>query len=210
MPPYASIDLPPIRQAPPRRVSVAAHATPATPREAATVSAVDPRFVRAFRAEFRGVATLLRRLGVRPGDVEDVTQELFLTVHRRWSDYDPARPVRPWLRAFAVRAAADYRQLARVRRERADDALDPTDESDGADTQLEARERRRAVMEALDALAPERRDVLVLVDLEEAPVPEAAEALGVPLNTAYSRLREARKDFAAAVKRQHLRQGGAP
>jgi RNA polymerase sigma-70 factor (ECF subfamily) len=179
-------------------------------REAAAVSAVDPRFVQVFRAEFRGVATLLRRFGVRPGDVEDVTQELFLTVHRRWSDYDHARPIRPWLRAFAVRAASDYRALARVRRERADDTLDPTDEADGAEVQLEARDQRRAVLAALDALAPERRDVLVLVDLEECPAPEAAEALGIPLNTAYSRLREARKDFAAAVRRNRLRQGETP
>jgi RNA polymerase sigma-70 factor (ECF subfamily) len=201
-------DTPAIRQARPRRDSFAAHAP--LPREPSPVSAIDPRFVQAFRAEFRGVATLLRRLGVRPGDVEDVTQELFLTVHRRWADYDPARPVRPWLRAFAVRAAADYRQLARVRRERSDDTLDPTDEAAGADAQIEARDQRRAVMEALDALAPERRDVLVLVDLEESPVPEAAEALGVPLNTAYSRLREARKDFAAAVRRNRLRQGETP
>ncbi len=174
------------------------------------MSAIDPRFVKAFREEFRGVATLLRRLGVRPGDVEDVTQELFLTVHRRWADYDASRPIRPWLRAFAVRAASDYRDLARVRREKSDDTLDPTDEAVGADAQLAAREQRRAVMAALDALAPERRDVLVLVDLEESPVPEAAEALGVPLNTAYSRLREARKDFAAAVRRNRLRQGETP
>lgn len=171
------------------------------------MSGIDPRFVEVFRAEHRGVATLLRRLGVHPGDVEDVTQELFLVVHRRWGDYDPARPVRPWLRAFAVRVAADYRQSARVRRERTDDEVDPTDERPSAHDQLADHQRRALVMEALDALSPERRDVMVLIDLEESSAPEAADALGIPLNTAYSRLREARKDFAAAVRRIQLRRG---
>lgn len=171
------------------------------------MSGIDPRFVEVFRAEHRGVATLLRRLGVHPGDVEDVTQELFLTVHRKWAEYDPARPARPWLRGFAVRVAADYRQSARVRRERSDDAIDPTDERPRADDQLVDHERRRLVLEALDALSPDRRDVMVLIDLEESTAPEAAEALGIPLNTAYSRLREARKDFAAEVRRIQLRRG---
>ena len=43
-------------------------------------------------------------------------------------------------------------------------------------------------------------------DIDGHVMPDIAAALGVPLNTAYSRLRLARADFAAAVKRL---QGGA-
>jgi len=62
-----------------------------------------------FRALFdaHGVYVMksLRRLGVRPGDVEDLTHEVFLTVLRKWDTYDATRPPRPWLFAFALRMA---------------------------------------------------------------------------------------------------------
>jgi RNA polymerase sigma-70 factor (ECF subfamily) len=47
--------------------------------------------------------------------------------------------------------------------------------------------------------------VLALVELEEFSVPEAAEALDIPLNTAYSRLRAARLAFEAALARHEAR-----
>ncbi len=45
------------------------------------------------------------------------------------------------------------------------------------------------------------RALLVLHDVEEVPVPEIAARLEIPVNTAYSRLRRAREDLAASVKR---------
>jgi RNA polymerase sigma-70 factor (ECF subfamily) len=53
----------------------------------------------------------------------------------------------------------------------------------------------------------DRRAVFVLHDIHEVPVPEVAETLGVPLNTAYSRLRIAREEFATAVKRLRKARG---
>ena len=41
-------------------------------------------------------------------------------------------------------------------------------------------------------------------------MPVIAEALAIPLNTAYSRLRLARRDFADAVTRLQKRRGGRP
>ncbi|MBK7156248.1 MAG: hypothetical protein IPH72_31505 [Sandaracinaceae bacterium] len=40
----------------------------------------------------------LRRLGVQPSDVDDVTQDVLITLHRRRADYDPTRPLRSPLR----------------------------------------------------------------------------------------------------------------
>src|SRR6185437_13908682 len=71
------------------------------------------RFRTLFEAELDYVFATLRRLGVAPRDLEDVTHEVFLRVHARWDEYDPARPVRPWIFAFAFRLASDYRRLAR-------------------------------------------------------------------------------------------------
>ena len=60
---------------------------------------------------------------------------------------------------------------------------------------------------ALDDLELDRRAVLILHDIDGHSVPEIARALSIPLNTAYSRLRLAREQFKAAVKRIRLRRG---
>jgi RNA polymerase sigma-70 factor, ECF subfamily len=47
--------------------------------------------------------------------------------------------------------------------------------------------------------------VFMMVELDELTVPEAAEILEVPLNTAYSRLRAARQAFEEALERRSAR-----
>lgn len=66
-----------------------------------------------FEAELPYVWTSLKRLGVASRDLEDVAHELFLQVLKRLRECDTSLPVRPWLFAFAVRFASDYRRLAR-------------------------------------------------------------------------------------------------
>jgi RNA polymerase sigma-70 factor (ECF subfamily) len=60
----------------------------------------------------------------------------------------------------------------------------------------------RQVEVLLAELPAERREVLVLVDVEGYSVPEVAEATGVNPNTLYTRLRSARRDFEALLERR--------
>lgn len=46
-----------------------------------------------------------------------------------------------------------------------------------------------------------------MAEVEEMTAPEIAEVLGVPLNTVYSRIRLARRDFEAALKRIRAQEG---
>ena len=169
-----------------------------------------PRFAEIFEAEFSYVVHTLRRLGVRERDLDDVTQEVFITVHRSLDRFDSSRPVRPWLFGHALRHASDYRRLARHQRELLDGDAGPAEHADErpiADAELAASERRAMVVRALDALDLDRRAVLVLHDIEGNAMPVAAEVLAIPLNTAYSRLRLAREQFRAEVQRLRRTQG---
>src|SRR5262249_39914639 len=67
-------------------------------------------------------------------------------------------------------------------------------------------EGTRVLQRLIDELDDEKREVLVLAELEETPVPEIAEALGLKLNTAYSRLRLAREDFDKALARHRAQE----
>lgn len=182
--------------------------------EAVAPDSSEPRtsdHVVAFRAIFDAhydyVWISLRRLGVQDRDREDITNEVFFRVHGKLATYDPARPVRPWLFAFAVRAASDYRKLARHRREAGPPEQGSASVHPGPapDEQAIRREEQRLVADALEALDLPQRSVFVMHELDQVPVPTIAEALGIPLGTAYTRLRSARQDFATAVRRLSAR-----
>jgi RNA polymerase sigma-70 factor, ECF subfamily len=171
----------------------------------AQIDPADPagreRFGALFSAEMAWMWTTLRRLGVRPSDLEDVTHDVFLTVYRKLDVYDPARPARPWLFAFAYRAASDYRRLARHREQPTDDVPERETSSPRVDDVMVKMEESALIHAALDRIDLDRRAVLVAHEIDGTPMKDVAASLGIPLNTAYSRLRVAREELTAAVKR---------
>jgi RNA polymerase sigma-70 factor, ECF subfamily len=150
-----------------------------------------------FRAELAYVWKTLERLGVPARDLEDVAHDVFVAVYRHLGDYDPSRPIRPWLCGFAYRTASDYRRLARHRHERVGEET-PVVSTSAEQARLEARD---LALRALDGVELERRVVLMLHDIDGYGVPEIAAELQIPLNTAYSRLRLARQELREAVEK---------
>jgi RNA polymerase sigma-70 factor, ECF subfamily len=176
------------------------------PTEASTC----PDFDTLFETEFNYVWNSLRRLGVPRRDLEDLTHDVFLRVIRQWARYDRSRPIRPWLFAFAVRVASDYRRLARHRVEFFD--IDPDYDTSVAPTpsaldRMLCIESLSFAQRALDSLDLERRAVFILHELDGYNMPDVARALGIPLNTAYSRLRLAREQFNVTFARLQVRRG---
>jgi RNA polymerase sigma-70 factor, ECF subfamily len=160
-----------------------------------------------FDEYFDYVTNTLRRLGVHEADLKDLVHEIFLKIHLRSSDYDPRRPLQSWLFGFAYRVAADHRRLARHRLEVIGQPGDAVSAEQPADELIEERQDRALALEALEAVEVERRAVLILHDLDEVPIREIAETLGILPNTANSRLRRARIEFAAAAKRLRKARG---
>ena len=143
------------------------------------------------------MVSVLRRFGVHDRDADDAAQEVFVTVHRHFAEYDTARPLRPWLLTFAFHIASNYRRLARHRHEslHADSsgsfAAVPEQRSDDASRH----EAKDLLMRALDELMLVKRDVFVLHDVEGMEAKEIGALLGIPVNTVYSRLRLAREEL---------------
>jgi RNA polymerase sigma-70 factor (ECF subfamily) len=161
-----------------------------------------------YKQEFGYAWRTLRRLGVRESDLADIAHDFFIVVFRHLSDYDPSRPVRPWLFGIAFRVVSDYRRSARITREALGDDPEIADRAPPVDEQIAERQARAVVMAVLDTLELDRRAVLVMHDIDGHPVPEIAAALAIPVATAYSRLRLAREDLAAAIKRLRAREEG--
>ena len=153
----------------------------------------------AYQREVNYLLGSLRRLGVPSADLEDVAHEVFLVMHRRWEDYDHQRPLRPWLFGIAFRVAAAQRR--RGAREVPSDAHEAEAFGTAPDDAAAAGETRGLLLKALAYLPLERRAVLLMHDVDEMPMREIAEQLELPLFTAYSRLRKARKELDAALQR---------
>jgi RNA polymerase sigma-70 factor (ECF subfamily) len=120
---------------------------------------------------------------------EDIAQEAFLAAVRALDRFDRRRPFGPWLHRIVVNRAIDW---ARARALRAEIAGQP----DAADAARE-KEISDEVVDALRALSPDHRAVVVLRYLLEFTPGEIAELLGVPRGTVNSRLRRALDELRA-------------
>jgi RNA polymerase sigma-70 factor (ECF subfamily) len=171
----------------------------------AAARAVDLRELFVMHAPY--VWNTLRRLGVPQHDLEDLTHDVFLQVGRHLAEYDPSRPAKPWLFGFAFRVASQERRRAHHRHEVKREVPEGVDPRSLPDEQLAASQDRQLVLEALGRIPIERRAVFVLYEIDGVAMEEIARSLSIPLNTAYSRLRVARTEFAAAVRRLRPRRG---
>lgn len=157
----------------------------------------------AYQREIDYLTRTLQRLGVSPGDVEDLTHEVFLVLRRTWHDYDPTRPLKPYLFGIAFRVASSHRR--RFWREVPFALVEGLDRSPCPDQAFESNQARALVLAALQRVPLSVRAVLVMHDLDEIPVQEVADTLSIPLFTAYSRLRKARRDLEAAITHMQKR-----
>jgi RNA polymerase sigma-70 factor (ECF subfamily) len=151
----------------------------------------------------------LRRLGVQPRQLEDAVQDVFVVVQRRLADFEGRSSLKTWLFGIALRVAKDHRRRQvkqAVEMGAEDDSLVGT-HPDPREAALQA-EAAALVQTLLDGLAEERRVVFVLTELEEFSAAEIAETLGIGINSVYTRLRLARRDFNQALKRHHARPTG--
>ena len=142
----------------------------------------------------------LKTLGVMDADVDDVCQDVFLVVHRRLAEFEGRSTLQTWLYAICVRVAADYRKSAHVTRLRTREALTELP----APCDLGRPEARLLLSPALAALSEDKRDVLLLHDIEGFSVPEAADILGCPVQTAYTRLQSAHHQVGRFLRRAQL------
>jgi len=173
---------------------------------AETEAAAAPDLARVFDEHAAYVGRTLRCLGVHERELSDAIQEVFLVVHRRLGELERPAALRSWLYAICLRKAMKLRRKAARRREHA--VAEPPEPDGPRRTPHDELERTRALamaIEILDDLDDDKRAVFVLDEMEQMPMSEVAEAVGCPMQTAYSRLYAARREIARVLKRLKAR-----
>src|SRR3954471_4274696 len=140
----------------------------------------------AYAALLRDCLPLVRSVvagaGVAGHAVDDVVQDVLLTVHRARHTYDPNRPFSPWLRTIAQRRAIDAMRGAGRRRgrevhapERYDSEPDPAPSAGRAVEQADDALRLRA---AVAGLPGGQRQAVELLAFQELSLDQASAATG--------------------------------
>jgi RNA polymerase sigma-70 factor, ECF subfamily len=159
------------------------------------------RFDRLYAEHFDFVWRTLRRLGVHAAGLDDAAQDVFMVMLRRQSEFRGQSSHRTWLFGIASNVAHEYRR----KHKRAAEA-DPLSDAVQATSpspleQASGAEALRVIDRFLASIDESKRDVFILAELEQMSAPEIASALGVKLNTVYSRLRAARQAFTAMIQK---------
>lgn len=141
-----------------------------------------------FQAEVRRIEKLMYRVSMSYlSDVEDAADAVQDTLAKAWEKRNIlSRPeqFKPWVMRILVNQCKD---VLRKRRRR---SFYPLEENTAS---IDPLALQPPVMEAISALKPELRTVMVLHYVDGYAVQEIASSLGVPLGTVKTRMRSARK-----------------
>lgn len=148
-------------------------------------------FHRFYREHFGLVWSMVRRFGVPPAQHEDAVQEVWLVAYRRLHTLEPDASTKAWLSSITRRIASRLRRTEH-RRRRKIAAIELTTHRPGGGS-VDSQDARRLLDALFERLDDDQRTALVLAQVHGLTGPEIARSLGIPLNTAYSRLRLARR-----------------
>jgi RNA polymerase sigma-70 factor, ECF subfamily len=153
---------------------------------------------RLHRRYFPVAGAFLRKLGVRDGDIEDATQDVFLQMFRYLPRFRGEAELSTWLYRLCITQARSVRRRARLTELLHNIlALAPPQELVSAPSLPEDVARRR-IERALSALTEAERAVFVLYEMEGVPGKQIAEIERCPEATVWRRLHYARRSFRRA------------
>jgi len=142
------------------------------------------------------------RLGCPPSSVEDLTEEVLVSVYRRRHRYDLDRPFAPWLFGIARLVWKDYlrhrgREISHTAPLGAAKQVPASDF--GPSDLAEAREEAEAIRRAIQRLPDEQRETFLLRHYHGLSYEEIAQALQIPLGTVKWRIHEAARRLEVSV-----------
>jgi RNA polymerase sigma-70 factor (ECF subfamily) len=148
-----------------------------------------------YERNVRMVMGMARHLGASASDMEDVAQDVFAAAFR---DLGKVRPglLSAWLFKLTSHRVHDRHRQRRVR-----EAFTklwhgaPEAGIDEPEQALLRRDATRRVERILARMSRKKREVFALFELQGLPGEEIAGLLGIPLDTVWSRLSHARREF---------------
>jgi len=139
------------------------------------------------------VAALANRLLGWPGDVEDITQDIFLAAFLGLKKFRCECSLKSWLFTITINKCRTNRYKRRIRLRRSSQEIDKVSDSLACEGNDMVADEFRHVRRAVVALPAKYREPVVLRYLQELGTDEISRILGVSKNTLNVRLSRARE-----------------
>ncbi|MBI3474977.1 MAG: sigma-70 family RNA polymerase sigma factor [Acidobacteria bacterium] len=165
----------------------------------------------------RRIYNICYRFAGTSDDAQDLTQEVFIKMYRTLGSYDASKGAfMTWVTTVTRNLLVDH--FRKTKQDRMTDSLDTApsehedaqplsaqiaDPSKSAHEQVQSRETKEAVHQALQKLSPELREAVILRDLQDMDYKEIAGALKVPEGTVKSRINRGRAELARLLQRTY-------
>lgn len=143
-------------------------------------------------------------------DAEDLTQQAFVEAANSYATFKGDSELSTWLYGIAMNLVRNYLSRSPHRRyafEGEESLAETTSERPDPSEQLAQSETVRALQSAMEELAPEMREVLWLVAMDELSYEEAASLLSIPIGTVRSRVSRARSALRRRLAAQNIELG---
>lgn len=159
----------------------------------------------------RRIFNLAYRFTSNIESAEDLTQDVFIRVHRSLDQYDAKHgELSNWLMRLARNLVIDdYRHRQRNPQNSMADAVDDHEyhlrsAGTSAHREMERKEVASQVQEGIDKLPPDLRTCVILRDIEELTYQEIVDVLKIPEGTVKSRINRGRIELAKVLRRMRV------
>lgn len=168
--------------------------------------------MRAFEEIYRLTSGFVYAIAIgvvrNTADADDVTQEVYIRVHRNLKGFGFRSALKTWLYRITMNAALNAckrREREAGRQVHDEAALEQASVEPAQDAAADHAARREKIAELLEALTPDHRACVVLREIEGLSYVEMADALHININTVRTRLKRARETLIARAARMEKR-----
>lgn len=167
-----------------------------------------PEFRAFYERHFRFVYRIVARQCASGGDVDDLVQEVFTVAGHKLNEFEGRSKETTWLFRIAANVVSADRRKRRRQHLLSLRWLKPAADDEvvaGPDRDVERNDAQKLVRDILEHMSEKKRDVFVLFELEGLPGHEVAEIVGCPLDTMWTRLFHARREFKKQLEARGIR-----
>jgi RNA polymerase sigma-70 factor (ECF subfamily) len=161
-----------------------------------------------YERHFRFVYRIVARMADQSADVDDLTQEIFTIAGQKLDAFEGRAKETTWLYRITANVISADRRKRRRQHLLSLRWLVPSPDDEiveGPDRDLERLDAQSLVRDVLKGMSEKKSSVFVLFELEGLPGQEVADIVGCPLDTMWTRLFHARREFKAKLAERGFR-----
>ncbi|MBI3014364.1 MAG: RNA polymerase sigma factor [Candidatus Tectomicrobia bacterium] len=150
------------------------------------------------------------RKGCPPSWIEDLTEEVLVSLYRRRNRYDTNRPFAPWIFGIARLVWNDHLRHSKRgghRIESLEAARNAQSSDPGPARVVEAREKTDMIRRAIEQMPEDQKEAFILRHYHGLSYEEIAQALEAPLGTVKWRIHEAMRRLESLLARWRRNRG---